>query len=156
MFRLLLFSIILLITFTACKKQNLNRAEKSLNGTWEVNKIYSAYGERMDLGTQTNEEITEEGDLGKFIFNETSVDYNYTRLDTAYKGSSDWVINRDKINAGFTKVEVYSLTVDNKTYTCRFGNETKNAEKNATEIMLEFDTNEKGPYTSTMFWLKKQ
>lgn len=156
MLRFLIFGVSLLLILTACEKQNLKRAEKSLIGTWQVNKIYSAYGERMELGTQTNEEITEEDELGIFIFNEKTVDYNYTRLDTVYEGNSDWVLNRKKINSGFTKIEVYSLTLDDKTYICSFGDETKNAEKNATEIALLFDSTEIGPYTSIMFWLTKQ
>jgi len=155
MFRYALLASVFLLIFTSCEKQNLKRAEKSLDGSWRVIKTYSAYGEKMELGTQTDEEFTEEGDLGSFTFNDASVDYNYTRLDTLYEADSNWKLSREKVNAGFTKAEQYKLNFDNKNYICRFGDETKDAEKKATELTLEYETNQIGPYTSIKLWLVK-
>jgi len=155
MSKLLLCCLALLFTFSACEKQNIKRAEKSLDGTWLVTKIYSAYGEKMEFGTQTNEEFTEEGDLGTFTFSNASVDFKYTRLDTLYEDSSDWDLTRQKVNVGFTKAEQYTLTFDNKSYRCRFGDETKDAEKKATELTLQFETEAIGSYNAVMFWLVK-
>lgn len=155
MSKLPLYCLLLLLSFSTCQKQNLNRAEKSLEGTWKVTKIYTAYGEKKELGTQTNEEFTEEGNLGVFTFGETEVDYSYTRLDTLYEGNSKWNLTREKVNAGFTNAEQYTLKFDNQNYICRFGDETKDAEKNATELSLKFETDTVGPYSSVIFWLVK-
>jgi len=154
--RSLLILSILLFVFSACEKQNIKRAEKSLAGNWTVTKIYTAYGEKMELGTQTNKEFTEEGDLGTFAFNKSTVDYNYTRLDTLNESNNDWELIREKVNAGFTNAEQYILIIDTTKYICRFGDETKDAEKKATDIILEYETTAIGPYTSIMFWLEKQ
>jgi len=74
--------LLLLFTCSACEKRNLKNAEKSLMGSWEVQAIYSTYGNKTDLGIQTNEEFIEEGSLGQFMFKDESVSYNFTRLDT--------------------------------------------------------------------------
>jgi len=156
MFKNVLYCGLILCTISACEKQNLKRAEKSLDGTWSVVKIYSAYGQKLELGTQTTEEFTEDGNLGTFTFSEASVEYSYTRMDTLYEDRSNWQLIREKINAGFNKTEQYTLSFNNKAYICRFGDETKDAEKKATEVTLEYESDKTGAYTSIMFWLKKQ
>jgi len=147
--------VVLLILFTGCEKRNLKNAEKSLIGNWEVQTIHSTYGTKTDLGTQTNQEYNEEGKLGQFIFDDKLVDYRFTRLDTLYENKSSWSLIREKVNAGFTQSEQYTLTIDDFDFICAFGDETSDAEKDATEIRLFFETKVVGSYTAFELKLHK-
>ncbi|MEN0050194.1 MAG: hypothetical protein AAF806_24225 [Bacteroidota bacterium] len=151
-----LILLFLALTFFACEKANLNAGEASLEGTWNVNSIFSAYGERTELGINVEESIQEEGNLGAFNFSETTVDASYTRLDTLYKIASSWELKRDKISEGFFKVEQYTLCTDDQSFICEFGDQTKDAERNATQIRLIFETTEIGAYEQFVLKLEKE
>ena len=123
---------------SSCAKQNLKNAKNSIDGNWNVIKIYSE-------NTPTSNEQSEEGDLGTFVFSDNTVDYKFTRLEEEYAGNATWELKREKVNQGFTKVEKYTLTMDDYTFHCRFGDETSDAEKNATEIQLNLITSDDQP-----------
>jgi len=146
---------IITIASTGCKKQNLKNAEKSLDGDWKVEQINSSFGERSSSGIATTTSFNEEGDLGNFEFNDETLDYKFTRLDTLYEANSSWTLSREKVNAGFTKAEQYTLQLNEYDFICVFGDATKNAEKKATEIKLFFETTEVGPYHSFELKLSK-
>jgi len=95
-----LFSLLIPLLFlSACAKQNLRNAEKSLKGDWTVIEIYSAEGERVNGGTNITDEQTETGDLGEFSFTDDDMTYSFTRLDSLYEGSSAWTLNRERVNS---------------------------------------------------------
>lgn len=147
--------LFLLLLFCQCKS-DLRQAEDSLNGTWVVNKIISSYGEISAGGTSYNEQFTEEGQLGTFIFTDDQADYNFTRRDTLTSEVSDWVLNRAKVQEGFTRVERYTLDLEKLDFQCAFGDGTSDAEQEATEILLSFETTALGPFTQYQLYLEKQ
>jgi len=147
---------IILFTLLSCGKKNLRNAEKSLKGNWTVTEIYSAEGERLTNGIDITDKQTETGDLGEFNFMDNTVNYSFTRLNSLYEGSSGWTLDREKVNAGFVRVEVYTLKTDDYDFVCEFGDQTDDAEKNATEIQLIFETEETGPYTTFHLSMEKE
>jgi len=150
---ILLFGIVMIF---ACAKQNLRNAEKSLTGNWVVTEIYSAEGERLAGGISIDNEETETGELGEFIFSEDDVTYNFTRLDSLYEDQSGWTLQRERVNQGFTKVEVYTLNIDQYDFVCEFGDSTSDAEKNASEVRLIFETQGVGAYSTFHLTLDKE
>ncbi len=144
------------ILLSSCgASRNLNNAKDSLKGEWEVVKIYSAYGQRMQNGTSVSEEFNETGELGTFTFRETNGDYTFIRRDTTYTGSGSWALTREKVNQGFTQVEVYTLDFGDYTYVCEFGDQTSDAEQDATEIRLIYETTNIGYYETFMLEMEK-
>lgn len=141
---------------SACAKQNLRNAEKSLNGDWVVTEIYSAEGERTTGGINITDEQTETGDLGDFSFTDDEVTYNFTRLDSLYEGNSAWTLNRERVREGFVRVEMYTLTTNDYDFVCEFGDQTSDAEKNATEVRLIFETEGLGAYSMFQLELEKE
>lgn len=152
----LFFISFALLVFSSCEKQNLRHAEDSLVGTWKVTEIFSATGERMNNGINISDEETETGDLGTFTFTEDQLDYTFTRQGITESGNTHWTLTRTKENSGFTKVEVYTLSFEGFVFDCAFGDETSDAEKNATEVRLIFETGELGDYERFTLFLKKE
>jgi len=153
----LLSLLIPLLFLAACAKQNLRNAEKSLKGDWTITQIYSAEGERFENGgVSTSDEQTEMGDLGEFSFTDGEMTYSFTRLDSLHEGSSSWTLNRQRVNSGFVRVEMYTLTTDDYDYICEFGDQTSDAEKNATEVRLIFETEGIGAYSTFHLELEKE
>lgn len=136
-------------------KSDLRQAEDSLSGTWTVIKIISSYGTRTANGTSYKDQITEEGDLGLFVFTEEQVDYRFTRRDTLTAEVSSWALNREKVQEGFTQVERYTLELDKASYRCDFGDGTSDAEKDARDMVLTFETTALGPFTEYSLFLEK-
>lgn len=150
-----LTGLLLLLTLSACQKKQVKNAEKSLQGSWDVHTIYSTYGTKTALGTQTNQEFNEAGELGQFVFDDEKVAYRFTRLDTLYENETSWKLTRDKVKAGFTNAEQYTLTIDNFDFICAFGDQTSDAEKEATDVSLFFETDTIGSYYGFELQIKK-
>ena len=128
----LLGIIIIPFIFTSCKKDEVQAAE-SLNGIWDVIGISSYYGDFSNNGFNPTETIEEDGQLGTFNFMEDSVDFNFTRNDTLFAGVGAWDIDVERVNAGFVRVPVFTLSIENHfLFDVSFGDETRNSEKNAT------------------------
>lgn len=97
--------------------------------------IISYYGDFSDSGFNPTETIEEAGDLGSFEFTENTVDFEFSRNDTLFSGSSIWDLNMERVNAGFVKVPEFTLTIEEQfLFIVAFEDETKNAEKDAMEI----------------------
>jgi len=148
--------LFLFLLFTACEKVNIKAGEQSLEGNWAVMNITTLYGERSDLGITVQENFEENGSLGAFNFSERKVIAEYTRLDTLYDIASIWELKRDKINEGFFKVEQYTLCLEDQNFICKFGDQTKNAERDATRVRLLFETTEMGAYEQFILELEKE
>lgn len=153
---LLVFAALSILLACACEKANIRAGEASLEGTWDVVEILSSYGERMELGIGQTEDFRETGFAGTFEFSEEEVRYSYTRLDTLYVNNDTWQLERERVNAGFVRVEQYTLQLGNDSFQCAFGDETKNAERDATEVLLIMETQEVGPYQRVELKLEKQ
>ena len=78
--------------------------------------------------------------------------YNFTRGGVPTSGQTTWSLIRDLVNSGFVKVERYTLDFDALSFVCAFGDETSDAEKNATDIRLS-GTGADG--LSYQMWLSK-
>ncbi len=152
----LLTGIICCLAATSCQKANIRAGEASLEGIWRVTEIRSSYGTRVELGTEITEEFTESGTLGTFEFSEEEVSYSYTRLDTLYENTATWQLERERVNEGFTKVEKYTLTLDNEAFVCEFGDQTQDAERDAEMLYLIFETGNIYPYERIDWLLKKE
>ncbi len=108
------------------------QAENSIEGVWEIVGIISQYGTFSENSFIPSQKVEELGQLGTFTFGEESVDFNFTRNDTMYSGSSSWVLDFEKVNAGFTKEPKFTLTItDHFLFDVFFEDGTKNSEKDA-------------------------
>lgn len=131
-----IFTLALVLLLISCSK-DLDQGIDSLRGTWQVTYIKSSYGEFFTNGFDTNEVLEEEGDLGTFIFNEKTVDFDFIRNDTLYAGTALWKLDLEKVREGFFRSNAFTLTLeDNFDFEAQFGDATKNAEKNATALSL--------------------
>lgn len=131
-------TILLLAFMSLVSSCSLNeeQAENSIEGKWEVKKITSIYG-KFNGGFSGDETITQEGILGEFNFSESLVDFEFTRNDTLFSGMSTWNLTSERVNEGFVKVTKFKLAIEDYfNFDCVFGDETKNSEKNATNMTL--------------------
>jgi len=156
MIRIICLLVLSIFLFVGCEKANIKAGETSLKGTWIVTKINTAYGSRTDLGTNTTQNIEESGTLGQFEFMEDHLLATYTRVDTTYELDTSWELKRDKVNEGFFRVERYSLCLNEQIFQCQFGDETKDAERNANEVRLIFETDDIGFYQQFVLFLEKE
>ncbi|HZF99632.1 MAG TPA: hypothetical protein VEY71_01455 [Chitinophagales bacterium] len=110
------------------------------------------YSEQKDAsGDFSDGRHWENGELGFMTFSENAVEYAYTRLSETYDSTETWVLNREKVNEGFFKVEKYTLTIGDRDYDCTFGDATSVSEKNADILTLSYETTEPEPnYTMTL------
>jgi len=95
-----LIFVVTCVHFTSCVDDEL-QAEDSLEGVWNVTEIFSLYGEFFPTGFNSSSNLTEEGALGYFNFNENNVAYSFTRNDTLYSGNMDWNLDIEKRTTGF-------------------------------------------------------
>lgn len=151
-----LLILVLLMFLSSCQKQNLRNAEDSLVGTWKVTEIFSATGIRTSNGISIDSSATETGDLGVFVFTEDEVDYTFNRQNMSEMGKDSWTLMRTKENAGFNKIEVYTLTFDDFIFDCAFGDQTSDAEKKASDIRLTSETQTIGDYVTFSLTLVKE
>lgn len=156
--RFLIITIALL--FLACNKDEV-QAERSLEGVWDITAIDSEYGEftQSQFGSSFDsyDSISEYGLLGTFNFSETTVDYEFIRNDTMYSGNETWNLELEKVNSGFTRVNEFTLNIENQfLFDVSFGDETKNAEKNATSLTFLESPSESGYAVRLQISLEKR
>lgn len=138
-----LLLLILPLIFIGCSR-DLIQAENSLEGDWTVVAITSYYGDFDRNSFNATETVLDSGMLGSFNFSEGVVDYSFSRNDSSFAGSSNWTLESEKVNAGFTRVLEFTLDIeDNFLFEVEFENQTKNAEKEATNV--RFRENATGP-----------
>ena len=126
--------VFITLLFNSCRKDEV-QAERSLEGTWNVTAITSWYGLLDETSFNAEETIEESGQLGTFEFGATSVDFNFTRNDTLYTGSSTWELHLAKVQSGFFRVNEFTLEIDGEfTYDVTFEDATRNAERNANSL----------------------
>lgn len=118
------------LMFATCTKEQLQHAGNSVQGTWNVIEIKSIY---YDGGRPTV--IEEDGLLGNFNFMADSVSFEFTRNDTLYAGNSAWDLKLEKVNDGFYKRSVYTLTIEDQfAFDVTFEDGTTWSEKDAQQM----------------------
>ena len=111
---------------------DLMEAEESLEGAWDIIRIESFYGEFSETTFNSSEMVVDSGELGSFLFTQNFVEFNFTRNDTLFSGNSQWAINHERIREGFFRTNEFTLTIqDQFVFDVTFGDDTRNAERNA-------------------------
>ncbi len=125
-----------IIVFASCGKSTQESAEQSLIGQWSISKIIEVITTSNMNGQSDQESITYEMIEGDFVFTADRMEYEY---QTASMQSLEqgYTLDISKENAGFTKVNVFTVNGDQENYRVRFGDETNDAHENASEIALE-------------------
>ena len=139
-----LLSLLFCLSLMACGENDLQNAKNSLKGNWTVNRIYV----ENTGGNGQNQT----GNLGAFGFSETNLNYSFNKGGIVKNGQGAWTLKRELVNSGFVKVEKYTLEFDGLSFVCAFGDQTSDAEKNATNIRLEGVGNDGNPF---QMWLSK-
>ena len=133
----LIVLLIAFLLFASCNRDEV-QAKKSLEGEWVVSEIHSSYGEYSVNGFLSSNDVSEKGELGSFNFLAETVEYSFTRNDTTYAGNEPWNLAFEKVNAGFTRANKFTLTIGAEfIFDVSFEDATKNAEKNATNATFE-------------------
>lgn len=146
----LLLLLSLLSCISSCNREEI-RAERSLVGRWKINTIISIY----DFDPSAN--ITDLGNIGFFDFNEHSVDFNFTRNDTVYSGSKTWNLDLEKLRSGFFREPLYTLDIEDEfIFDVLFSDGTRNAEKNAQEIIFSNERLERIDGVQLLFQLERE
>jgi len=117
-----------LFTLISCGSK-LDSAKESLVGTWQVNEIF-----KNIPATGLSEE--DKSGSGVFEFTSTQCDYNFTFGMEVEMNSFGYEFQTSKENAGFTKVDRFDV-IGEENYRVRFGDQTSDAHKEATEMTLE-------------------
>lgn len=139
---LFFLSIIGFVTLLACERESnnspmLKEAIESLQGEWVIvdGRYYYNFGSENGISVDSTIEVTSE--LGSFIFRAETVDYDINFPHVSFSQSNaDWTLEKKKVNMGFVRVDRYFLIIEDRLYSCHFGDETTNSERNATAIRL--------------------
>jgi len=147
---------LLACTFVSCAKSDIRQGEKSIVGIWNVVELRIGEGERTELGSSIDSEAIYTEDLELFHFTEDKVTWTFEPGDTLIINNEDWILSSRKENSGFTKVTVFTLAMAQYDFDCVFEDDTKNAEKNAENISLHFETDGIGPFSTIDIKLEKE
>lgn len=150
---LLLVSILI---FSSCEKRDNRQAEKSIEGIWNVTELRVSEGERSEFGLSINSEQVLTENLEVFHFSDENVTWTYEPGDTIIINEENWTLSSRKENAGFTRVRVFTLDIADYDFKCVFDDDTKNAEKKAEKMSLQYETDKIGPYSSIEIKLAKE
>lgn len=126
--------LVVLLFSVSCGMDDRKHAEQSLTGKWNVTFIFS--DEKDKSGINRDGQHKEPGQLGTFSFSGNQVVYSYTRLGTTYSDTSPWTLTRELVPESFVRSPRYTLTLKDRAYDVRFGDQTSDAEKNAKNIEL--------------------
>jgi len=126
--------MVVLLYCVSCTMYDRKQAERSLQGTWTVNFIFS--NEKDRSGPNRDGFHKESGELGTFTFSDNQVTYSYTRLGTAYADTSPWTLTLEMVRDSFFRAPRYTLTLKDLAYDVKFGDQTTDAEKDAKNMEL--------------------
>lgn len=117
-----------LSTFISCSSKT-DSAKESLVGTWQVTEIF-----KNTPSTGISED--DKSGNGMFEFTSTQCDYNFTFGTGTEMNSFEYEFQVSKENAGFTRVDRFDV-IGEENYRVRFGDQTSDSHKEATEMTLE-------------------
>jgi len=151
---LALIAIVFLVV--SCGGNDLEEAEKSLTGSWTVNKIYTQEGQQLTNGQTTDFDTLDLEAIGELVFNaDGNASGNYSTLGTTINIDDTWMLDKSKVNCGFTNCDQYTLTIGALDFLCAFGDQTSDAHENATELSLTLTQIENTNYTEMVLDLSK-
>ena len=117
-----------LFTVASCSSK-LDSAKESLVGTWQVTEIFKSI-------PSTGIFEDDKSGNGMFEFTSTQCDYNFAFGTNTEMNSFEYEFQTSKENAGFTRVDRFDV-VGEENYRVRFGDQTSDSYKEATEMTLE-------------------
>ena len=126
--RIIILSICLLIVLSSCGSKE-DSAKESLIGSWQVKEIFKN-------NPVTGNSIEDKSGIGTFEFTNSQCDYNFTFNSIIEMNAFEYEFQISKENAGFTRVDKFEI-LGAENYRIRFGDQTSDAHKNATEMSLE-------------------
>ena len=140
-----LFILIFVCLILGCNKASLRNADTSLQGNWTATEAAQYSGLIGNITLDTDPLV--------LIFADETVSYFlYTLNDPIDGEDAAYRLRRSKRNAGFTQEEVFTLTIEGVDYEVQFGDQTSDAEQNATRIRLvQDDSINNGGYLSMEF-----
>ncbi len=133
-----LFILSSIIFSFACEKEK-DHAIESLIGNWAITAISTQYGQYNNQGQfeQDSTSITE-GQLGTINFKNQDVSYKFSNNNKAYSAIAQWNLTYERVKEGFTGRDQYTLIIkDHFVFDVRFGDQTKNSEKNASKATFQ-------------------
>ena len=126
----------LTILFTACGKSTQECAEESLIGDWNITRIVETSTIQIN-GTPGQQSQSEYMPVeSSFSFTVDMMDYEYTTTSVK-QSNQDYTLEVTKENAGFTRVDVFTIIGEDENFKVRFGDQTDDAHEDATEMSLE-------------------
>ena len=122
-------------------------AKKSIEGQWEItNTNYTLREFSGNNFESVGNTQVQTGQLGYFDFGTEKVTYSYYIADEDFNGIEPYTLKTEKVNAGFTRATNHTLTINDKfVFNVTFEDGTKNAEKNAKEMILVQSTTVEQP-----------
>ncbi|GAB5539220.1 MAG: hypothetical protein Salg2KO_13230 [Salibacteraceae bacterium] len=106
-------------------------------GFWTVVRIETQYVQSSLSGFSVDSTTVETGDLGFFEFDSDIVSYEFSRTDSMHLGTANWYLEAVKVNDGFTRVNQYNLTIENRfDFDVQFEDGTKNSQHKASNAEL--------------------
>jgi predicted nucleotide-binding protein (sugar kinase/HSP70/actin superfamily) len=135
-----LFIVALNATLLSCNRDEV-QAENSVRGVWQITSTNVTKGEFDESNFVSNESEMQTGQLGSFDFGEDVVTYNLNIGEEIMSGTKEpWTLTTKKVNSGFTRINVNTLTIGNKfVFDVTFEDGTKNSERKATRMALVSD-----------------
>jgi len=137
--------LVVFLSCVSCTMYDRRQAERSLQGIWNVNFIFS--DEKDRTGPNRDGHHKESGQLGTFSFSGNQVVYSYTRLGTIYTDTSPWTLTGERVRDSFFTSIRYTLTLKDRAYDVQYGDQTSDAEHDAKNVELRLipDSNQR-PY----------
>ena len=126
--KIITLSICLLILCTSCGTK-LGSANDSIVGIWQVKEIF-----KHNLFNGNSEE--DKSGNGTFEFTKEQCDYMYTFNSINMNNIFSYELQVSRENVGFTNADKFEI-IGEENYRIRFGDQTSDAHKDATEMTLE-------------------
>ena len=126
--KLIIFSISLILLSSSCVSK-LDSSKDSLVGIWQVKEIFKYY-------PVTGDSEDDKSGEGTFEFTNVQCDYSYSFNSVNESNSFEYEFQISKENSGFVNVDKFEI-IGEENYRIRFGDQTSDAHKDATEMSLE-------------------
>ncbi len=149
------FLTISLLLFVGCSNP-IDDGLDSLEGYWTIGKIVEIENEILSQGTFNISQVENDMPIGFFNFLERELSYEYSLSTGTYMGSESYVLNHERVNSGFTKIDQFTLIIGTRSFDITFGDETKNSFQNATQITLTETTSNNTLEMVVIFELLKE
>lgn len=124
-----------IITLQSCSDP-VEKGNQSLVGSWTIAKATELENQPTNSGNLNVSQIENNNPEGEFIFSKDSVKYSYTLPKGVVSSSDSYILHRERVNSGFTKVNLFTIDLGDKSFALEFGDQTTKSYKDATKIRL--------------------